>query len=1039
MPSSNPVDYGADPCGNRNSAWAINECLIAAGRCDFPEGTFLIGSSPGALIVDRVRVGGVGTFNTAVPHGLIVGEKITLYGFTDPTFNGTGPAQFGFEVLSTPTPTSFTLSMPGPGYPDAPLVVQDGWINLVGGGYTSSIILGYPPVLNNVAFTGKGIGKTTIRWANHTSATRNDLFGFNIIMMKTTGNYPGSGVVGAPGAYPGVPVDGANCKNLLIENITFDGNYNNNSVADIQIISVERTAGINTYTTAYPHFIGSQPTPTFTPPVVPVPYSNVSIYNQYISGVQTAGIGVDATFNGLGRLVNITQLTFQRDVRTVLIKGEINASGFATYTKHNEWLFTFTAGDTITITGFADPTLNGTFTIIAFLSASEFYCANGNPVVTELNASAFAWSVPDVPLTLQGSAGVNSLYTVAGINHVGENALFQDLQFYNFGVGIADAETFLLKSFLPMTVDNLTKGATVRRVNFGYQGRNFIQGVLYPGSAESNTQCAIGGYSSLLANINVVSRSAGVATYTCVMKHTLRVGDVVVVGINNYVFGIVTAQRQFNVVTFTTSQKHFLVPGNTVTVDVSDNSFDGTFSVVTVINDFAFTVSQVAPNVFPAVVVTGYGSVNLGFSGTLTVLSTPDAFRFTATTGGPNILPGLYLDGYVIMLRSRKIFASGCVFEHNEIRGGPNPINQQSPVTAITVRETDGAEIRYNNFDGFTGTCFYVDSYQHYRTHIHNNSALNISAFIALVVQDWYSIAVASGTANPELYSALNTAHRKMLIENNDVLLTGPASWYFQTALLPLDAVFLINNHDVDRSRWYYPTDYQIPISTSSRAFNTTTHTTASPHELQSGMTVSVVGSSVGSFNGTFTVLSVPTPTTFTVSNPGANGASSGGKLGINDPVQFPWEILPIGFQRTAGVATYTTNKAHHLQLGWHVTIEGFSDPTFNDEVIVTGTPTPTTFTCVSPGPDTSFTSETGNFFRYVDDIQIGCNTVRRLSGNGLVSNTGGRFGGLFLLGRPNGPVAPLDQFFYFDCPEGCLALECDPGPCKPNDYLYRI
>lgn len=963
MPSSNPVDYGADPCGKRNSAPAINACLIASGRCDFPEGTFLLGSSPGALIVDRVRVGGVGTFNTAVPHGLIVGEKITLFGFTDPTFNGTGPAQFGFEVLSTPTPTRFTLSMPGPGYPDAPLVVQDGWINLIGGGYTSSIVLGYAPVLNNVAFTGKGPRKTTIRWANHTSATRGDLFGFNIVMLKTIGSYPGSGVVGAPGAYPGVPVDGANCKNTLVENITFDGNYNNNSVADIQIISVQRTNGINTYTTAYPHFIGSQATPAFTPPVVPVPYSNVGIYNQYISGVQTAGLGVDATFNGLGRLVNITQMTFQRDVRTVLIKGKINASGFATYTKHNEWLFTFTAGDTITITGFADPTLNGTFTIIAFISASEFYCFNGNPVVTELNASAFAWSVPDVPLTLQGSAGVNSLYTVAGINHVGENALFQDLQFYNFGVGIADAETFLLKSFLPMTVDNLTKGATVRRVNFGYQGRNSIQGVLYPGSAESNTQCAIGGYSSLQASINVVSRSAGVATYTCVMKHTLRVGDVVVVG----------------------------------------------------------------------------GFSNPSFNGTLTVLSTPDAFRFTATTGGPNILPGLYLDGYVIMLRSRKIFASGCVFEHNEIRGGPNPIDQQSPATAITVRETDGAEIRYNNFDGFTGTCFYVDSYQHYRTHIHNNSALNISAFIALVVQDWYSISVASGLANPELYSVLNTAHRKMLIENNDVLLTGPASWYFQTALLPIDAVFLINNHDVDRSAWYYPTDYQIPISTSSRAFNTTTHTTASAHELQPGMTVTVVGSSVGTFNGTFTVGTVPTSTTFTVLNPGVNGAAAGGKLGINDPVQFDWEILPIGFQRTAGVATYTTNKAHHLQLGWHVTIEGLSDPTFNDEVIVTGTPTPTTFTCVSPGPDTSFTSETGNFFRYVDDIQIRCNTVRRLSGKGLVFNNGGRFGGGFLLGRPNGPVAPLDQFFYFDCPEGCLELECDPGPCKPNDYLYRI
>lgn len=1031
MPSSNPVDYGADPCGKRNSAPAINACLIASGRCDFPEGTFLLGSSPGALIVDRVRVGGVGTFNTAVPHGLIVGEKITLFGFTDPTFNGTGPAQFGFEVLSTPTPTRFTLSMPGPGYPDAPLVVQDGWINLIGGGYTSSIVLGYAPVLNNVAFTGKGPRKTTIRWANHTSATRGDLFGFNIVMLKTIGSYPGSGVVGAPGAYPGVPVDGANCKNTLVENITFDGNYNNNSVADIQIISVQRTNGINTYTTAYPHFIGSQATPAFTPPVVPVPYSNVSSFNQYITGVQTAGLGVDATFNGLGRLVNITQMTFQRDVRTVLIRGEINGFGFAIYTKHTEWNFTFTIGDTVTVTGFTNPTLNGTFVVIGFLSATEFYCANANPVVVVTGASAFAWSAPDVPLTLQGSAGVNSLYTVAGINHVGENALFQDLQFYNFGVGIADAETFLLKSFLPMTVDNLTKGATVRRVNFGYQGRNSIQGVLYPGSAESNTQCAIGGYSSLQASINVVSRSAGVATYTCVMKHTLRVGDVVKVAMT----AVQVVQRNAGVATYTTYGRHFANVGATVEIQgiVTDASFNGNWTVASIVDDFNFTVAQALPNVFPPV------AANVTLYVNSTVISVPDAFKFTVNAPGPNILPGLYLDGYVIMLRSRKIFASGCVFEHNEIRGGPNPIDQQSPATAITVRETDGAEIRYNNFDGFTGTCFYVDSYQHYRTHIHNNSALNISAFIALVVQDWYSISVASGLANPELYSVLNTAHRKMLIENNDVLLTGPASWYFQTALLPIDAVFLINNHDVDRSAWYYPTDYQIPISTSSRALNTTTHTTASAHELQPGMTVTVVGSSVGTFNGTFTVGTVPTSTTFTVLNPGVNGAATGGKLGINDPVQFDWEIIPIGFQRIAGVATYTTNKAHHLQLGWHVTIEGLSDPTFNDEVIVTGTPTPTTFTCVSPGPDTSFTSETGNFFRYVDDIQIRCNTVRRLSGKGLVFNNGGRFGGGFLLGRPNGPVAPLDQFFYFDCPEGCLELECDPGPCKPNDYLYRI
>lgn len=1034
MPSTNPVDYGADPCGLRNSAWAINECLIASGRCDFPVGTFLLGSSPGAKIIDRFRINNVAIFTTATPHGLVVGEKITLYGFTDPTFNGTGAAQLGFRVDSTPTPTTFSATVPGPN--SAP-VTEDGWINLIGGGYTSSIVMGYPGVINNVAFTGQGSGKTTLKFADHTSTKRGDTFGFNIQMLKTLGNYLGSGTVGAPGAYPGVPVNGVNCKNTLIEGITFDGNYTNNSVADIKITSVQRTNGVNTYNTAYPHFIQSAATPGYTPPVVPAPYTNISSISQYISNVVTSGSGNDATFVGFGQVVNITPMSFQRDLRVVLTQGRINPFGFAIYTKHPQWNFGFTIGDTITVTGYTNPALNGTFVVAGFLSAQEVYCANPGPstvfsmigyerltnvatydtvlahpfapgdivvvsgfadstlngtfVITGvpsptqfscanagpdtgvvgdsgfvyeiINENARAWSVPDVALTPQSAAGVNSSYTVAGINHVGENAIIQNNEFYDFGVGVADAETFIAKSFLPMNVDDLTVGAKVRNNAFGYQGRNSIQSTLYPGNAEANTQCAIGGYSSLVNPINIVSRVGGVATFTCVMKHTLRAGDVVPVS----------------------------------------------------------------------------GFTNPTFNGNLTVIATPDEYRFTANTGGPDVTPGLYLDGQVIMLRSQRIFASECVFEGNTVRGGPDPVNQQSPVHAITMRETSGAEVRYNDFDGFRGTCFYVDSFQHKGTKIHKNSALNVSAFISLVVQDWYSLIAATGAANPETYSTFIAAHKDMIIENNNVLLTGPDSWFYQTAFAPLDAVFLINNHDVNKSLWYYPTDYQIPITSAVRAANVSTFTTASSHELQVGMEISTVGVTDGTFNGVFTVASTPSSTTFTVANPGTPGSTTGGFLGINNPINFPWEIRPIGYQRTGGVATYTTNKAHQLVLGAHATVEGLSDDSFNDEVIVTGTPTLYTFTCASPGPDVPFTSETGNFFRYVENIQIGCNTVRRLSGNGLVVNNGGRFGPSFLQGRPTRCVAPLEQFFYFDCPEGCLALECDPGPCKPNDYTYRI
>jgi hypothetical protein len=1053
MPSSNPVDYGADPCGLRNSAWAINECLFAAKRCDFPEGTFLLGSSPGAEIIQSQRTGGYATFTTATPHGLVLGEKITVYGLTviyiDPS-NGqpsnTGPGQFGFEVTAIYTPTSFQILMPGA---NTPLAVESGWINLVGGGYTSSLVMGYPPltgVINNVAFTGKGAGKTILKFANNTSTKRGDTFGFNIQMLKTLGNYGGSGTaVGSPGSYAGAPLNSINCKNTLIEGITFDGNYANNSVADIKIVSVQRTNGVNTYTVDKPLYApginGTQfysvAPPAYIPPISPPPYTNVSAIGQYISNVVTSGPGNDATFVGFGSITNVTALSFQRDLRVVLRQARRNAFNYAIYTKHPQWNFGFTIGDSITVTGFSDASFNGTFTVVGFLSTEEVYCVNVGPATTReingfqrnlnvatydtitphgfvggetvmiqnlLNASfngtftvsgipsptqftcsniganvgltpglgyygivenARAWSAPDVLLTPQTKAGVNSLYTVAGINHVGERALIQNNQFYDFGVGVADAETFLVKSFLPMNVDDLTAGAKVLNNDFSYQGRNSIQSTLYPGNAEANTQCAIGGFSSLVNPINVVSRSAGVATYTCVMKHTLRVGDVVIV------------------------------------------------------------------NSFP----------DPTFNGSLTVISTPDAFRFTANTGGPDVLPGLYLDGQVIMLRSKRIFASECEFKYNRVQGGPDVVNQQSPVHAITARETSGMDISYNNFDGFRGTCFYVDSYQHKGTHIHHNSALNVSAFISLVVQDWYELikTITPPVANPETYSTLIAAHKDMLIENNDVFLTGPDSWFYQTALTPLDAVFLINNHDVNKSEYYYPTDYQIPITAASRATNISTFTTASPHELQVGMEISTVGVTDGTFNGVFTVASTPSLTTFTVANPGSVVSTSGGFLGINDPVKFPWEIRPIGYQRTSGVATYTTNKAHQLSTGDHATIEGLSNASFNDEVIVTGTPTLYTFTCASPGPDVPFTSETGNFFRYVDNIQIGCNTVRRLSGNGLVVNNGGRFGPSFLQGRPARCVAPLEQFFYFDCPEGCLALECDPGPCKPNDYLYRI
>ena len=654
---------------------------------------------------------------------------------------------------------------------------------------------------------------------------------------------------------------------------------------------------------------------------------------------------------------------------TVQINGFERLAGNAIYdtaTPHG-----FIGGENVLVQGLSDASFNGTFVVNGYPSPTQFTCANPGinigPIpdlgTVDLIETGRAWSAPDVLLTPQVNAGVNSVYTIAGINHTGENALIQDCEFYDFGDGTLNAESFVLKTFLPMTVEDGTPGAKVLRNKFGYEGSNSVQGTLYVGNAEAITEVVVGGFSSLLNPINVVSRSAGVATYTCVMKHTLRVGDVVVVS----------------------------------------------------------------------------GFSDATFNGSRTVLTLPDSYRFTAASAGPNQLPGLYLDGIVMMLRSRRIFASDCVVEENQFISGPYRQDTQSPLHAVTVRETINAEVRYNNFNGYSGTCFYVDSFFHKGTHLHHNEALNVAAFIALQTVDYYSTYLSFGYSNPELYSTFTAIHKNMVVENNDVLLSGPDSWHYQPAYPPINAAFLINNHDVDKSTWYYPTDYQIPINTATRLANITTFTTASAHELQPGFKVTVLKTVIGSFIGKFTVIATPTATTFTVFNSGVSESTTGGLLGIDSPVDFPWEIQPIGFQRTAGVATYTTNKAHQLFPGYHATVERLSDVSFNDEIIVTGIPTTTTFTCASPGPNVAFTSSTGNFLRYVENIQVGCNTVRRLSGDPLVINNGGKFATFFINGRSSGCVAPLNQFFYFDCPEACLALECDPGPCKPNDYLYRI
>src|SRR5712692_8114401 len=66
------------------------------------------------------------------------------------------------------------------------------------------------------------------------------------------------------------------------------------------------------------------------------------------------------------------------------------------------------------------------------------------------------------------------------------------------------------------------------------------------------------------------------------------------------------------------------------------------------------------------------------------------------------------------------------------------------------------------------------------------------------------------------------------------------------------------------------------------RAANVVTITTTSPHGLGTGQSVTIAGVSDSSFNGTFTIASVPSTTTFTYAQTGSNATSGGGTVSAN-------------------------------------------------------------------------------------------------------------------------------------------------------------
>ncbi|HMV50532.1 MAG TPA: hypothetical protein PKD31_22520, partial [Blastocatellia bacterium] len=225
-------------------------------------------------------------------------------------------------------------------------------------------------------------------------------------------------------------------------------------------------------------------------------------------------------------------------------------------------------------------------------------------------------------------------------------------------------------------------------------------------------------------------------------------------------------------------------------------------------------------------------------------------------------------------------------------------------------------------------------------------------------------------------------------------------SYLFQTASGEVSNFYLKSNvlNAVQFSKGQFITLRPQPINIATngvaRTNAVTAVTTVAPHQLNAGDSVNLSGVTDNSFNGLFTVASVPDATTFTYAQADQpNASSSGGEIlatktdaefvfwGTMDfkslpgfdlfsfgrPTSFIETAANKGAVRSSGVTTITTTAPHGLGVGQRAQIYGVADSSFNGIFTITAVPSATSFTYEQQAlPDGS----SGNGAATPDEVQ---------------------------------------------------------------------
>jgi subtilisin-like proprotein convertase family protein len=163
-----------------------------------------------------------------------------------------------------------------------------------------------------------------------------------------------------------------------------------------------------------------------------------------------------------------------------------------------------------------------------------------------------------------------------------------------------------------------------------------------------------------------------------------------------------------------------------------------------------------------------------------------------------------------------------------------------------------------------------------------------------------------------------------------------------------LDTVNVVFSGTIDPST-FTVNDVQLTgpaVASISRSGNTATVVMQQPDGFKVGDRINIAGATPAAYNGSFTITSILSPTTFTITVTGNPGPATG-----NITVLRALEVPVVSISSSGTTATATTSAPHGYNVGDRVVIAGASATGYDGTFTILSVPTPTTFTyAVVPG-----------------------------------------------------------------------------------------